>query len=188
MSGSTLAPANEPIHLIVDSSGLSVVGEGEWAAAKHGGRGTRGWKKLHLGVDGSGAIVARVLTAGSTDDAQTGLTLIEAVDSAVSRVTADGAYDTIAIYAAARARGATVVVPPTKTAAVSRRRPRASARDHTILRVKQVGRRQWKKEAGYHRQLVWKTPSSGTNRSLAAGFALDIPWPGKPKRQSRATS
>ena len=183
-----LAPANEPIHLIVDSSGLSVVGEGEWAAAKHGGRGTRGWKKLHLGVDGSGAIVARVLTAGSTDDAQTGLTLIEAVDSAVSRVTADGAYDTIAIYAAARARGATVVVPPTKTAAVSRRRPRASARDHTILRVKQVGRRQWKKEAGYHRQLVWKTPSSGTNRSLAAGFALDIPWPGKPKRQSRATS
>jgi hypothetical protein len=145
-------PAQEPIHLIVDSSDLSFVGEGEWAAAKHGGRGTRGWKKLHLGVDGSGAIVARVLTGGSTDDAQTGLTLIEAVDSAVSRVTADGAYDTIAIYEAAGARGATVVVPPAKTAAVSRRRPRASARDHTILRVKEVGRRQWKKEAGYHRQ------------------------------------
>jgi hypothetical protein len=145
-------PAQEPIHLIVDSSDLSFVGEGEWAAAKHGGRGTRGWKKLHLGVDGSGAIVARVLTGGSTDGAQTGLTLIEAVDSAVSRVTADGAYDTIAIYEAAGARGATVVVPPAKTAAVSRRRPRASARDHTILRVKEVGRRQWKKEAGYHRQ------------------------------------
>ena len=63
-------PAQEPIHLIVDSSDLSFVGEGEWAAAKHGGRGTRGWKKLHLGVDGSGAIVARVLTGGSTDDAQ----------------------------------------------------------------------------------------------------------------------
>ena len=97
-------------------------------------------------------IVARVLTGGSTDDAQTDLMLIEAVDSAVSRFTADGAYDTIAIYEAAGARGATVVVPPTKTAAVSRRRPRASARDHTILRVKKVGRRQWKKEAGYHRQ------------------------------------
>ena len=85
-------------------------------------------------------------------DAQTGLTLIEAVDSAVSRFTADGAYDAIAIYEAAGARGATVVVPPTKTAAVSRRRPRASARDHTILRVKEVGRRQWKKQACYHRQ------------------------------------
>jgi IS5 family transposase len=27
-------PAKGPLHLIVDSTGLSVVGEGEWAAAK----------------------------------------------------------------------------------------------------------------------------------------------------------
>ncbi len=46
-----LVPADDPLHLIVDSTGLSIVGEGEWAAVKHGGRGTRGWKKLHLGVD-----------------------------------------------------------------------------------------------------------------------------------------
>ncbi len=145
-------PATGPVHLIIDATGLSIVGEGEWAAVKHGGHGRRGWKKLHLGVDGSGTIVAHVLTDGNVDDAPTGLTLIEAVDSAVSRVTADGAYDTIAIYEAAGARGATVVVPPTKTAAVSRRRPQASSRDDTILRVKTVGRRQWKKETGYHRQ------------------------------------
>ena len=44
-------PRGEPMHLIVDSTGLSIVGEGEWAAAKHGGRGTRGWKKLHVGRD-----------------------------------------------------------------------------------------------------------------------------------------
>jgi hypothetical protein len=30
------------LHLVVDSTGLSIVGEGEWAAAKHGGRGKRG--------------------------------------------------------------------------------------------------------------------------------------------------
>ena len=47
-------PTGEGLHLIVDSTGLSIVGEGEWAAAKHGGRGRRGWKKLHLGVDGLG--------------------------------------------------------------------------------------------------------------------------------------
>ena len=152
------------------------------------GRGTRGWKKLHFGVDGSGAIVAHVLTAGSADDATTGLTLIDAVEGNISRVTADTAYDTIAIYEAAGARGATVVVPPTKTAAVSRRRPRASARDHTILRIKQVGRRQWKKEAGYHRQGGWRTPSSGISRSLATGFVPDIRGRRKPKRRSRATS
>src|SRR6188768_3758355 len=33
-------PATGPLHLIMDSTGLSVAGEGEWAAAKHGGRGT----------------------------------------------------------------------------------------------------------------------------------------------------
>ncbi len=35
-------PADGPIHLIVDSTGLSIVGQGEWAAAKHGGNGKRG--------------------------------------------------------------------------------------------------------------------------------------------------
>ncbi|MFT4572350.1 MAG: hypothetical protein ACI91F_003250, partial [Candidatus Binatia bacterium] len=66
-----------PIHLVVDSSGLSILGEGEWAAAKHGKRGKRGWKKLHLGVDGNGVIVAQVLTDAAADDAKTGLHLIE---------------------------------------------------------------------------------------------------------------
>ena len=78
--------------------------------------------------------------------------LIDAVDSDMSCVTADGAYDTVAIYEAADARGAKVVVPPTVTAAVSRRRPRSSLRDRTTRRVKKLGRRRWKKETGYHRQ------------------------------------
>ena len=37
-------PATDPIHLIVDSTGLSIVGQGAWAAAKHGGHGERRWK------------------------------------------------------------------------------------------------------------------------------------------------
>ena len=145
-------PANEPVHLIVDSTGLSIVGEGEWAAAKHGGKGKRGWKKLHLGVDGSGAIIAQVLTDGNADDAKAGLALIQAVDGDIASVTADAAYDTIAIYEAAHDRGAKVVVPPTRTATVSRRGKRSTARDRTIKRVKKVGRQQWKKESGYHHQ------------------------------------
>ena len=145
-------PATGPIHLILDATGLSIVGEGEWAALQHGGHGRRGWKKLHLGVDESGAIVAHVLIDGNVDDALTGLKLLAAVDGDTSCVTADGAYDTVSIYEAAAGRNATVVVPPTKTAAVSRRRPRSHLRDHTIRRVKQIGRRRWKKESGYHRQ------------------------------------
>ena len=145
-------PAGAGMHLIVDSTGLSIVGEGEWAVAKHGGRGRRGWKKLHVGVDRSGVIVAQTLTDGNVDDATTGITLIEAIDGDLRSVTADAAYDTVGFYAAAAARGAAVVVPPTSTANVSRHGPRSSARDRTIVKVKEIGRRRWKKTSGYHRQ------------------------------------
>ena len=53
---------------------------------------------------------------------------------------------------AAEARGAEVVVPPSRTASTGRRRRRSKARDQAIKRVKEVGRRRWKKESGYHRQ------------------------------------
>ena len=145
-------PAMGPIHLIVDSTGLSIVGQGAWAAAKHGGHSKRGWKKLHLGVDRSGVIVAQALTDAHVDDATTAVNLIPAVDGDISSVTADAAYDTIAVYEAAGARGARVVVPPKRTAAVSRRRPRSVARDRTVKRMQEIGQRRWKKEAGYHRQ------------------------------------
>jgi len=147
------APTTKPHHLIVDSTGLSIVGEGEWAATKYGGRGKRAWRKLHLGVDRSGVIVAEALTHGSADDAKTALNLMDEVKGDITSITADPAYDTIAIYDAAAARGAKVVVPPIKTAVRSRRRgPLPCARDRTIMRVKDIGRRQWKKESGYHRQ------------------------------------
>ena len=145
-------PSGKRIHLVLDSTGLSIVGEGEWAAAKYGGRGRRGWKKLHVGVDRSGVIRAHTLTEATVDDATRAPGLINAVDGHLASVTADAAYDTIAVYETARARGATVVVPPTRTANVSRHGPRSSARDRTIVAVKELGRRRWKKTAGYHRQ------------------------------------
>ena len=145
------APTGEGMHLIVDSTGLSIVGEGEWAAAKHGGQGKRGWRKLHLGVDGAGILVAQVLTDGHADDAATVPDLLVQVDSDLSNFVADAAYDTRSVYDDAVARGATVVVPPTKTA-TGTSRPRCPPRDDTIARVKEVGRRQWKKESGYHQQ------------------------------------
>ncbi len=151
--GLDLVPVKEPIHLIIDSTGLSIFGEGEWAAAKYGGRGKRAWKKLPLGVDRSGVIVAEVLTDGNIDDAKTTLDLIDAVEGNIASLTADATYDTRAIYDAAAARPAKVVVPPTENSTRSRRRrSRSSARDRTIMRVEEIGRRQWKKESGCHLQ------------------------------------
>ena len=39
-------PPGAGLQLVLDSTGLSIVWAGEWAAAKHGGRGRRGWRKL----------------------------------------------------------------------------------------------------------------------------------------------
>ena len=135
------APAGVGLHLIVDSTGLSIVGEGEWAAVQHGGRGHRGGKTLHLAVDRGGVIVAHALTEPTVDDATIGIDLIATGDDAIARVTADAAYETVACYEAAEMRDATVVVPPSKTARVSRRRPRSRARDRTITDVRTLGRR-----------------------------------------------
>jgi hypothetical protein len=86
--GLRLAATKGRLHLIVDSTGLSIIGEGEWAAVKHGGRGRRAWKKLHLGVGRSGAIVAEVLTDGDAHDSNTALDLIDEIDD-VASFTAD---------------------------------------------------------------------------------------------------
>ncbi len=144
--------SDKPMHLIIDSTGLSIVGEGEWAAAKHGGSGRRGWHKLHLGVNEAGIIQTQVLTPRSGGDAGTGVEMIRATRGTLTSVTADAAYDTAAIYRACTSRGARVVVPPTKAASVFSRRPRSAERDRTIRSVARLGRREWKKCSGYHRQ------------------------------------
>jgi hypothetical protein len=138
--------------LIIDSTGLSIAGEGEWAAAKHGGSGKRGWRKLHIGVDADGRIQTQVLTKSNVDDATTGIKIVEATTGKLSRVTADAAYDAVGFYEAARTRGARVVVPPRASASVTGRGPRSAERDGTIHKVEKLGRREWKDRSGYHRQ------------------------------------
>ena len=141
-----VVPPGASLPLVLDSTGLSIVGAGEWAAAKHGGRGRRGWRKLHRGVDQSGVIRVHTLTEETGDDATTALDLLTAVEGPLVRITADAVYET------ATARGATVIIPPAKTANISGHGPRSPARDRTIMLVKKLGRRRWKKASGYHRQ------------------------------------
>src|SRR5215204_3036640 len=59
----------DPMHLLVDSTGLKLCGPGEWLIEKHGTRRRRSWKKLHIGVDAdTGRIVASELTTRDVDD------------------------------------------------------------------------------------------------------------------------
>ncbi len=40
-----------PVHMVIDSTGLKLYGEGEWMVRTHGKKKRRSWRKLHLGVD-----------------------------------------------------------------------------------------------------------------------------------------
>jgi len=40
-----------PLHLLIDSTGIKVEGEGEWIRRKHGASRRRIWRKLHIGID-----------------------------------------------------------------------------------------------------------------------------------------
>ena len=52
--------SSDPLHLIIDSTGLEIsAGAGEWLFEKHGTAKRRAWRKLHIGIDAdTGEIVA----------------------------------------------------------------------------------------------------------------------------------
>ena len=43
--------SNDGLHLLVDSTGLKFLGEGEWKRKKHQPEYRRQWRKLHIGID-----------------------------------------------------------------------------------------------------------------------------------------
>jgi len=86
---------SDPVHLVVDSTGLKIFGEGEWCAQKHKTKAKRKhWRKLHLGLDlVSGEIVCDNLTTDHVGDPTALPGLLDQIASPVTQFLADGAYD-----------------------------------------------------------------------------------------------
>ena len=86
---------------MIDATGLKVHGAGEWLAEKHGERGKRSWRKLHLAVDPeSGEILASELTTTEEGNAALVGPLLEQITGPIASVIADGAYDGEPVYRA----------------------------------------------------------------------------------------
>lgn len=113
-------------------------------------------RKLHIGVDADGFIVASKLTESGVGDSSQVPDLLGQVDDDLGRFTADGAYDTKSVYDAIAAHQdapVEIVIPPRKGAALSRNTSRAARlRNDNVRDIKRLGRRRWKKESGYHQQ------------------------------------
>ena len=143
----------EPLHLLVDSTGLKLCGAGGWLVEKHGMKTRRSWRKLHVGLNaGTGQIVAATLTAKEVDDGAEVVALLDQVAGAVASFTGDGAYDQEGVSAAVAERHpeAAVIVPPRCTAVPSETAESApTQRDRHPQGIAEHGRAAWQKMSGY---------------------------------------
>ena len=145
--------ASEPLHLLVDSTGLKLCGAGEWLVEKHGTKRRRSWRKLHISVDaGTSEIVAATLTTKDGDDASAVSPLLELVEGPLASFTADGAYDQDSLYDAVIGCDpeAAVIVPPHSTAALSETAETdPTQRDRYLQCIAKKGRLGWQKTSKY---------------------------------------
>ena len=149
-------------HLIVDSTGLKLFGQGEWNEEKYG-RHRRSWRKLHLAIDAdTGEIVASALTENDADDIGAVPGLLEQVDGEITSFIADGAYDGEPVYrAVARQQHdppPDVVIPPRASAMLSTySTDQQSQRDRHVRMIAEKGRMGWQKATGYGRRSLVET-------------------------------
>jgi hypothetical protein len=165
----------ENIHMVIDSSGLKIYGEGEWKVRKHGYSKRRTWRKIHLAVDEkSGEIVAQILTVNDVDDASMlPPLLVDAIDEGlkIDKIGADGAYDTMLIWGMLDGLEIEPIIPPRENAVYQLDRKKQVTdhpRNKVLERIDEGGveanRKGWKQESGYHRRSIsenafyrWKT-------------------------------
>ncbi|MGI0495469.1 IS5 family transposase, partial [Alkalinema pantanalense CENA528] len=148
-------------HIVVDSTGVKVYGEGEWKTRQHGVSKRRTWRKLHLGVDeATGEIVAMVVTTNDVADGEVLETLLEQIEDEIEQVSTDGAYDHRHCYDEIEARGARAVIPPRKDAKIWQHgncKGKPHPRDENLRQIRNHGRKRWKRESGYHRRSIAET-------------------------------
>ncbi|WP_421096089.1 IS5 family transposase, partial [Serratia fonticola] len=85
----------EITHLVTDSTGLKVFGEGTWKLKKHGQEKRRVWRKLHLAVDtDTHEVICADLSLNNVTDAEAFPALIRQTHRKIRVASADGAHDT----------------------------------------------------------------------------------------------
>lgn len=137
------------IDLVIDSTGLKVYGDGEWKARKHGPSKRRTWRKLHMGSDGNSLeIYDVVLTENDKHDSHSGADIVNKVKTIkeLNSVSGDGAYDK-RIFRNSIPSNCKELIPPQEGAVENEDLPQ---RNEAIKRIKEIGKKEWKKEVGYH--------------------------------------
>jgi hypothetical protein len=144
------------LHLLVDSTGIKAMGEGEWSCRKHGASRPRHWAKVHLGIDAETLEIRAIEVTGSrVGDGPMLSKLLQQIppEEPIGTVTADGAYDTRACHSAVAAREATAVIPTRRNGRPWKETtPGAGARNEILRANRRFGRAIWRNWSGYHRR------------------------------------
>jgi DDE family transposase len=148
-------------HLVIDSTGVKVYGEGEWKVRQHGVGKRRTWRKLHFCVDEATLeIISVVASTNDVSDAEALSDLLQDVPGTIEQVSADGAYDKRKCYDTLNKRRAKAAIPPRKDAKIWRHansKAERHVRDENLRRIRKVGRKEWKRESNYHRRSLAET-------------------------------
>ena len=154
-------PTTTGLHLLVDSTGIKMLGEGEWKTKKHGADYRRQWRKIHLGIDAATLEIRAIeVTDNAAGDAPMLPCLLDQIptEEVVASVSGDGAYDTKGCHEAIAQRGAQALIPTRKNAKPWKdQRPGAKARNAILAATRRLGRKIWKKWSGYHRRSLVET-------------------------------
>lgn len=169
------SPAREEgLHVVVDSTGLKVFGEGEWKVRQHGYSKRRTWRKVHWGVDAdTHEVVAGLVTTNGVGDGEVLPTLLDQIEGPIAQLCADGAYDSHGCYQAIEARGAQAAIPPREDAVpwpVTDQTPYAAQRNAALETIESQGRRAWKQAVGYHRRSLAETAMYRLKTLFGAGL------------------
>ena len=144
-------------HLVIDSSGLKVYGEGEWKVRLHGADKRRTWRKLHISMDGdTQQVCAALLTDKDVVDPRCLPKLLRQVEANLERVYGDGAYDSRQCYRAIYKRKALPVIPPRKGSTLWGD-DYLKERNKNLRGVRRHGLEGWKRRSGSHTRSLVET-------------------------------
>jgi transposase len=156
-----VVPTCGSVHVVADSTGVKVYGEGEWKTRQHGISKRRTWRKLHLGInEETGEIVAAVVTTNDVHDGEVLGDLLDQIAGEIEQVTTDGAYDHRHCYEEIAEREAKAVIPPRKDAVIWQHgncNAPPHPRDENLRYIRKHGRKKWKRDSNYHRRSLAET-------------------------------
>lgn len=170
--------SRRPSTIIVDSSGIKVLGEGEWKVKVHGKGRPRKWIKLHVAIDAATQeIVAEISTTAPMDDGKVFPDLFRQVSRSVKTVIGDGSYDDQVIRDLIRKNGGRALVPPPSNAVCH---GKDLDRDRAVLDIRALGgdliaKSLWGKFSGYSRRALVETTFS-RHKKLFGERAFSRTW------------